>query len=85
MITIITKWYCPYCHAAERILKKLDLEYINTDITFKPKLYKQVQDITWSHTVPQVFIWDIHWKFLWGYTEINSLYESWELEELFKK
>ena len=56
MITIITKWYCPYCHAAVRILKKLEVEYKNIDITFQPKLYKQVQEITNFHTVPQVFI-----------------------------
>jgi hypothetical protein len=31
-----------------------------------------------------VFIWDIHWKFLWWYTEINELYKSWELEKLLK-
>lgn len=84
MITIITKWYCPFCHAAERILNKLELEYTNIDITLKPKLYKQVQEITGSNTVPQVFIWDIHGKFLGGYTEINELYTSGELEELIK-
>ena len=85
MITIITKWYCPFCHAAERILKKLEIEYINTDITFKPKLYKEVQEITGSNTVPQIFIWGIHGKFLWGYSEINKLYKTGELEKLLKQ
>lgn len=85
MITIITKWYCPFCHAAVRILKKLWVEYKEIDITFKPKLYKEVQEITNFNTVPQVFIWDIHWNFLWWYTDINNLYKSGELEELLNK
>ena len=84
MITIITKWYCPFCHAALSILKKIWVEYKEIDITLKPKLYKEVKEITDSHTVPQVFIWDIHWKFLWGYTELNNLYTSGELEKLIK-
>jgi hypothetical protein len=32
-----------------------------------------------------VFIWDIHWKFLWGYTEVNELYKNGELEKLLNK
>lgn len=85
MITIITKWYCPYCHGALRILKQLGVKYNNIDITFKPKLYKQVQSITNFHTVPQVFVWDIHGKFLWGYTQLNNLNKSWELEKIIKE
>ena len=84
MITIITKWLCPYCHAAVGLLKKMNIEYKNIDITLDKNLYEKVQQITGSHTVPQVFIGDIHWKFLWGYTELNSLYKSWELEKLLK-
>jgi glutaredoxin len=37
-------------------LDKIGVEYKNIDITFKPELYKDVQNITGSHTVPQVFI-----------------------------
>jgi glutaredoxin 3 len=84
MITIITKWYCPFCHAAVRILDKIWVEYKNIDITLKAELYKEVQNITDCHTVPQVFIWDIHWKFLGWYTELNELYKNGELEKLLK-
>ncbi len=66
------------------ILKKLKIEYKNIDITLDNSLYEEVQKITGSHTVPQVFIWDIHWEFLGWYTELNSLYKSWELEKLLK-
>lgn len=82
MITIITKWYCPYCHAAMRILDNIGVEYKNIDITLKPKLYKEIKNITSFNTVPQVFIWDIHGKFLWGFNEINDLYRSGELVKM---
>jgi glutaredoxin len=38
------------------ILKKLNIEYKNIDITLDNILYEEVQKITGSHTVPQVFI-----------------------------
>jgi glutaredoxin len=38
------------------ILKKLNIEYKNIDITLDNTLYEEVQNITGSHTVPQVFI-----------------------------
>jgi len=84
MITIITKWYCPYCKAALELLEEINIEYKNIDITSDNWLYEEVQNITGSHTVPQVFIGDINWKFLGGYTEFSALYKNWELEKLLK-
>lgn len=84
MITIITKWYCPYCNAAVKLLNQLGIEHKNTDITNNPELYSQVKEISGSQTVPQVFIWDIHGKFLGGYTELTQLHKSGELEKLLK-
>lgn len=84
MITIVTKGYCPYCKAARDLLDSLDVEYINHDVTDNEVLYTQVKEITGSHTVPQVFVWDVHGKFLGGYSEIESLHREWKLEGLLK-
>ena len=84
MVTIITKWYCPFCHAAMDILDMLHLDYTETDISDNDDYYTKIQEITGSATVPQVFIWDIYGKFLGWYTELNALYKSGDLEKMLK-
>lgn len=84
MITTITKGYCPYCQAALKLLDELKVEYKNYDVTDDETLYTQVKGITGAHTVPQIFVWDIHGKFLWGYSEIAELHKQGKLVELLK-
>jgi glutaredoxin 3 len=82
-VNIITKAYCPYCHAALQLLDSLWVEYKNIDVMNDEGYYEEVQGITGSHTVPQVFAWEINKEnFLWWYTEISSLYNRWELTKI---
>jgi glutaredoxin len=82
-VNIITKGYCPYCHAALSLLDSLWVKYENRDVTSDEGYFEEIQDITGSYTVPQVFAWEIQKEnFLGWYTEISSLHNRWELTKI---
>jgi glutaredoxin 3 len=85
-VNIITKSYCPYCHAALQLLDSLWVEYKNIDVISDEAYFEKVEAITWSYTVPQVFAGDIKKEnFLWWYTEIASLHNRGELTKILEK
>ncbi len=60
-VTIYTKGYCPYCHAAKDLLKKKGAAFEDIDVTTdregQAAMTKRAGGRT---TVPQIFIGDTH-------------------------
>ncbi|EAR62426.1 glutaredoxin 3 [Neptuniibacter caesariensis] len=59
-VEIYTKGYCPYCRAAKKLLKQLNWEYKEFEITNRPALQKEMKLRSRRHTVPQIFINNQH-------------------------
>ena len=69
----VTK-YCPYCHAAKRLLTKKGVEFEEIDVTDDdPMREKLVKMSGGRETVPQIFA---DGKSIGGYDELVALYES---------
>lgn len=59
-VEIYTMGYCPYCHAAKRLLKALDWSYQEYEITGKERKRAEMIKRASRKTVPQVFINNKH-------------------------
>ncbi len=79
MVEIYTKDYCPYCKMAKDLLKKLDVEFIEHDITSTPEAMDQLSQRSNMQTVPQIFVGD---KCLGGFSDIDRLNEEGKLKDL---
>jgi len=55
-IEIYTKEWCPYCRRAKAMLRSLDLEYTDYDITNDEELHKEMIERSENKTIPQIFI-----------------------------
>jgi glutaredoxin 3 len=56
-VEIYTTPYCPYCHAAKRLLQKKGAAYAEIDVSKDPDLRaKMTQRAGGRRTVPQIFI-----------------------------
>ncbi|CCD28997.1 Glutaredoxin-3 (Grx3) [Candidatus Glomeribacter gigasporarum BEG34] len=71
---------CPYCQAAERLLKSRGVERIEKILVDEnPALREQMIQRTGLKTVPQIFIGDMY---VGGYDKVAQLDRSGELEKL---
>ncbi|SLN24903.1 Glutaredoxin-3 [Pseudoruegeria aquimaris] len=60
-VEIYTSPLCGYCHAAKRLLKKKGIEFTEFDVSRDPDLrQKMMKRAHGRHTVPQIFVGDIH-------------------------
>jgi len=60
-IAIYTTRYCPYCHAAKRLLTRKGVEFTEIDVSSDPKgRSEMVARANGRMTVPQIFIGSIH-------------------------
>lgn len=59
MITIYTRWFCPYCSAAKRTLEEMWLEYKELNLERGSSEAEQLLEISGMTTVPQIFSWEI--------------------------
>jgi len=85
MITIISSNMCPYCDMAKTLLSSLEIEHEVIDITWHPEKLVDIANTTWMRTVPQIFNWEVSREnLLWGYDDIKSLHDKWELLKLIK-
>lgn len=67
-ITMYHKGYCPYCHAAKQLLKKLGLTYHPIDVTNNPVEFANMVKRSGLRTVPQIFVDDKH---IGGFTDLQ--------------
>ena len=60
-VEIYTKFLCPYCARAKKLLESKGVEYEEYDITMGgPKREEMMQRANGRHTVPQIFIDGAH-------------------------
>lgn len=86
MLKLVTKSYCPYCHAAKDLFDSLSATYENIDVTQDEELFDTIQKVTGSHTVPQIFLWSIKKEsFLGGYSDVSALHWEWKLLEIINR
>jgi glutaredoxin 3 len=78
-VVIYTTRLCPYCMAARRLLDSQDVTYENIAVDGDRELRQHMEEISGRHTVPQIWIGDVH---VGGYTELAQLHNAGRLELL---
>lgn len=74
---------CPFCHRAERLLKKLGVKSIETiDVGGDKKLWKAMEKETGRNTVPQIYIGDYH---VGGFDDLADLDMAGKLKPMLAK
>lgn len=77
-IDIYTKFSCPYCSRAKRLLSEKGAEFNEYDITMGgPKREEMMERAPNARTVPQIFIGDTH---VGGSDELAELERSGKLD-----
>lgn len=79
-IEIYTTPYCPYCHAAKRLLDKKGADYKEIDVSRDPALRQDmIQKANGRRTVPQIFISGTH---IGGSDELHALDDAGKLDPM---
>ncbi len=79
-ITIYTTPFCGYCHAAKRLLTNKGQVFTEIDVSRNPKQRQEMMArADGRHTVPQIFIGDIH---VGGYDDLAALERAGKLNQL---
>lgn len=79
-ITVYTKDYCPYCHAAKELLRKKGAAFTEVDIQKHPdRRAEMVQKAGGRTTVPQIFIGG---HYVGGCDDIHALDSAGKLDPL---
>jgi glutaredoxin 3 len=79
-VTIYTKPFCGYCHAAKRLLGQKGVEFEEIDIAADPpRRAEMVQRANGRRTVPQIFIDD---EGVGGFDEIYALDRAGKLDAM---
>ena len=79
-IDIYTTRYCPYCHAAKRLLSHKGVAFTEIDVSGDPTgRSKMVTRANGRMTVPQIFIGATH---VGGYDDLYALERAGKLDPL---
>ncbi|RME14037.1 MAG: glutaredoxin 3 [Alphaproteobacteria bacterium] len=79
-ITIYTKPWCGYCHAAKRLLEQKGLSYTEIDIEGHPeRRAEMIQKSGGGMTVPQIWIGETH---VGGFDDIYMLEQQGKLDPM---
>lgn len=70
---------CPYCMAADRLLKQKGVEFEKILVDKHPEERATMEKLSGRHTVPQIFIGDTH---VGGCDDLYDLESSGELDTL---
>ena len=80
MIEIYTTSYCPYCHAAKRLLSRKGVQFMEIDVSGDAKRRSEmVARANGRMTVPQIFIGSTH---VGGYDDLSALERAGKLDPL---
>ena len=79
-VEIYTTPFCPYCHAAKRLLQKKGASYSEIDVSQDPALRAQMtQRANGRRTVPQIFIGAQH---VGGSDDLHALDHAGKLDPM---
>ena len=79
-VTIYTSPLCGYCHAAKRLLKSKNVAFDEIDVMTNPERRQEMMKRAHGgHTVPQIFVGDIH---VGGFDDIAALDRAGKLDPL---
>jgi len=79
-IAIYTTRYCPYCHAAKRLLTRKGVKFTEIDVSSDPKgRSEMVARANGRMTVPQIFIGSTH---VGGDDDLSALERAGKLDPL---
>ncbi len=74
--------FCPYCVAAKRYLKRMNVEYETVDVSTDAQKRQWLLIVTGMRTVPQIFVGETP---IGGYTDMVDLDRRGELRPLFDR
>ncbi len=80
-VTIYTKSWCPYCHAAKDLLNKKGVSFEEIDVADREKQAAMAKRAKGRSTVPQIFIGDTH---VGGCDDLYDLDRAGRLDALLK-
>ncbi len=81
-ILVYSSMLCPYCFAAKKLLKKLNLNFDEILIDNNPKIKNKMIELSDGRTtVPQVFFGENH---IGGYDDLKRFYDEGKLSLLLK-
>ena len=79
-VEIYTTPFCPYCHAAKRLLQKKGAEFTEIDVSRDPELRaRMTQRANGRRTVPQIFIGGQH---VGGSDDLHALDHAGKLDPM---
>lgn len=79
-VTIYTKPYCGYCHAAKHLLSRKGVKFNEIDISGNPELrMEMIQKARGRSTVPQIWIGDTH---IGGFDDLDDLEGRGRLDQM---
>lgn len=78
-VTMYASAWCGYCHRARVLLQAKGVELEEIVIDGNPELRNEMIDRTGRHTVPQIFIGDLH---VGGSDELRELERMGKLDDL---
>jgi glutaredoxin 3 len=79
-VTMYTKPYCGFCHAAKRLLAKKGVEFNEIDIQAKPELRAEmIQKSGGRFTVPQIWVGEQH---VGGFDDMYDLEQTGKLDPM---
>lgn len=78
-VTIYTTAWCPYCHRAKALLTRKGVAFDEIDVTMDAKTRADMAKKAGQHTVPQIWIGDMH---VGGSDDLHALESAGRLDAL---
>jgi glutaredoxin 3 len=70
---------CPYCTRAKALLDGRGLSYTVIDVTGSDALWREMEQRSRRHTIPQIFINNVH---VGGFDDLSAADKSGKLDQL---
>lgn len=80
-VTLYTKSSCPFCQQAKTLLKRKSVSFRDIEITGDSVLTAEMEQRSGRHTVPQIFIGDVH---IGGASDLLELEAAGSLDPLLR-